>query len=198
MTSAARRASLESSIVQQPRAPERYDCRVARQREVDAGDVVAGVDRARRGDGGVDAAGHRSDDSHRRVLGPPARSTHGADRLDQRRRRRPAVDVCPRVKRSELRALPRRRGPSPAARARAAARRRSRPIRSSTRYRGRRAASAASRPRSPGSQVRVAGQPVPRRRGSPLQVGRRAPLRRPGAPGRRAAPRCGRRARPAA
>ena len=38
--------------------------RVARQREVDAGDLVAGLGGAGGGDGGVDAAGHGSNDAH--------------------------------------------------------------------------------------------------------------------------------------
>ena len=81
-TSATRRASRASSSVQQPRAPGAVAARVARQREVDADDLVAGVDRARRRDRGVDAAGERGDDLHR------------ADLIDPRRRagraRRPA------------------------------------------------------------------------------------------------------------
>ena len=51
---------------------------VAREREVDAGDVVARLDRAGRGDGGVDAAGHGSDHPHARLLrAARARSTTG-------------------------------------------------------------------------------------------------------------------------
>ena len=53
---------------------------VAREREVDAGDVVAGLDGAGRGDGRVDAAGHGGEDLHRgspSAPAPRARSTTG-------------------------------------------------------------------------------------------------------------------------
>ncbi len=133
--------------------------RVARQRQVDAGDVVAGLDRAGGGDGGVDAAGHGSDDLRHRFAAR-ARSTTGPIASTTR------VDVgagsrCGRARSAASAARPRRRGPSRAARARAGARRPSRPSRSSTRCRGRRAASAASRPRSRGSRgarCRAAGR----------------------------------------
>ncbi len=66
--------------------------RVARERQVDAGDVVALLRRARGGDGRVHAARHRCQDSHQTlfpagvlVASPAlrARSTTGRDGLDQ-------------------------------------------------------------------------------------------------------------------
>ena len=85
MTSAARRASLASSIVQQPARTGAVGLRVAREREVDAGDVVALLGGACCGHCRVDAARHRCQDSHQL---PPltfvdraalrARSTTGA------------------------------------------------------------------------------------------------------------------------
>ena len=171
MTSAARRASLLSSIVQQPRAPGAVRLRVAREREVDAGDVVAGLDGAGGGDRRVDAAGHGGEDPHPATTGtrPRGPARPRADRLDER------VDVgrrwrCGRARSAASGGPARRRSPWPAARARAAARRPSRPSRSSTRCRGRRAASAASRPRSRGrrgGRCRAAGGEAS---GSPLQV----------------------------
>ena len=60
---------------------------VAAQREVDAGDVVAGLDGAGGGDGGVDAAGHGGEDLHPSASarpGGPGALDDGPDRLDQR------------------------------------------------------------------------------------------------------------------
>ena len=75
---------------------------VARQGQVDAGDVVAGLDRASRGDGRVDAARHGSDDSHDRFAAL-ARSTTGPI-ASTRASTSAAVEVWPSVKRSEWRA----------------------------------------------------------------------------------------------
>ena len=91
--------------------------RVAGQREVHAGDVVAGLGGPGGRDGGVDAAGHRGEHPHRdraRAIswchrrrrsgrpGGPARRPGRSPR--RRRRRRPAVEVCPKENRSEPRA----------------------------------------------------------------------------------------------
>ena len=57
---------------------------VARQRQVDAGDVVAGLDRACRGDGGVDAPGHGREDLSEhgdRGAGNPGRHRPAPQRL---------------------------------------------------------------------------------------------------------------------
>ena len=69
--------------------------RVAREGQVDAGDVVALLDRAGRRDGRVDAARHRCQDAHQRCV--PARQCGAAGPLHDRRdgarrarRRRPA------------------------------------------------------------------------------------------------------------
>ena len=68
-TSATRRASRASSSVQQPREPACAwrGCAPARGGRRD---VVPGLDRTRRGDRGVDAAGQRGDDPHRAGLRP--------------------------------------------------------------------------------------------------------------------------------
>ena len=56
---------------------------VAREREVDAGDVVAGLDGAGRGDGRVDPAGHGGDDPHRVLTRGPGRAGALDDRTDR-------------------------------------------------------------------------------------------------------------------
>ncbi len=81
--------------------PGAVGLRVAGQGEVDAGDVVAGLDRAGRSDRGVDAAGHGSDDPHRWVV--LARSTTGPI-ASTRASTSAAVLVWPSEKRSECRA----------------------------------------------------------------------------------------------
>ncbi|CAM5320049.1 hypothetical protein SALBM135S_07065 [Streptomyces alboniger] len=63
MTSAARRASRESSMVQQPRAPVREPLRVRREREVHSRHVVSRLGGPGGGDGGVDASGHGGQDT---------------------------------------------------------------------------------------------------------------------------------------
>ena len=77
---------------------------VRREREVDTGDVVPGVDRQRGGDRGVHSPAHRGEDPHR---GPcparRARSTTGP--ITSRTASTSSSPVVwPRVKRSELRA----------------------------------------------------------------------------------------------
>ena len=89
--------------------------RVAREREVDAGDVVPLLRGARRGHGRVDAARHRCQDAHQAVTdarrGGPGdqRGVAGAfddrrDRLDERVDVGLGVEVWPRENRSEERA----------------------------------------------------------------------------------------------
>ena len=123
---------------------------VAREGEVDAGDVVAGLDGPGRGDRGVHAAGHGGEDLHR-LFAARARSTAGpiasttastsacgrgvAEREPQRV---PGGLLVAAHREQHVRGL---RDAGRAGRAR-----------SSTRCRGRRAASAASRPRSRGSR----------------------------------------------
>ena len=121
ITSAARRASLavlDRAAAPRPRAVRR---RVARQRQVDARHVVAGLDRAGGRDRGVDAAGHRGDAPSRRLTasrraGPldarPIAATHRVD-VGLGGGAGPGRSAASCGRRP-------RRGPSPAARARAA------------------------------------------------------------------------------
>ena len=82
--------------------------RIARERQVDAGDVVAGLLGAGGGDGGVHSPGHGGDDSHpgsHQRCNPAARprSTAGPMAATSRSTSS-AVVVCPSEKRSEERA----------------------------------------------------------------------------------------------
>ena len=161
MTSAARRASLASSIVQQPRAPERYDAGLRDSaRWMPVTSWPASAARA-----AATAESTPPDMAATTLIGTAAaraRSTTGP--IASTSASTSAAVRCGRARSAASGARPPRRSPSRAARARAGARRPSRPSRWSTRCRGRRAASAASRPRSRGSRgarCRAAGRSPP-------------------------------------
>ena len=175
---------------------------VARQREVDAGDVVAGLGGPGGGDRGVHAAGHGGEDLHRSGSPPrrPARVRRaGTMRLDERRTSAGGRAVAER----EPQRVPRLASWS-------------QPIASSTcegwgtpaeqaepvEHSMPRASSSISSesPSQPGKpRWALPGQPVHAAGSSRRRArARRAPPRSPGGPGRRGARRPGRRARSAA
>ena len=100
--------------VQQPRDAGAQRRRRLRQRQVHAGDVVPGVDGARGGHRGVDAAAHRGEHPHRPLIephgrvaggaGPPGPLDHRADRRRATASTSAAVEVWPSENRSEPRA----------------------------------------------------------------------------------------------
>ena len=110
MTSAARRASLASSIVQQPRAPERYDCGLRdRARWMPVTSCPASAARAaataESTPPDIAASTFTTPPPRCRITAPAARARCTAGPIaSMTRRTSSAVDVCPSEKRSDERA----------------------------------------------------------------------------------------------